>query len=57
MKSLIACLLLVTTLHPLVADAAPDISEKAFDTALALSKAGKYTEAEQALRALVAVRT
>jgi tetratricopeptide (TPR) repeat protein len=57
MKPLIACLLLVTTLHPLVADAGPDISEKAFDTALALSKAGKYTEAEQALRALVEVCT
>jgi tetratricopeptide (TPR) repeat protein len=37
--------------------AAPDISQKAFDAALALREAGQYPEAEQAFRALAAART
>jgi hypothetical protein len=38
-------------------DTTPYISQKAYDAALALRSAGKYTEAEQALRALVEART
>lgn len=73
MKLYLAALLLLFTLGPIAVAAAekkekdrpeaakdataPDISQKAFDAAWELKEAGKYSEAEEALRALVAART
>jgi hypothetical protein len=56
MKSLLACLLLLFTLHSNTAHAATDLDPDALNAILALRDANKLAETEEAARALTIAR-